>query len=182
MRANVFTRFNAILGAMLAVILVVGPIQDGTFGLVLVANSLIGIVQEMRAKRTLDQLAVLSAPRARVDPRRAGRPTSRSRRSCSTTCSSCASATRSPATGRPRRPRPRGRRVAAHRRGDPIEKARGDEVLSGSFVVAGVAVGSRRPESAPTPTRRARDRGPPVQLTRSELMEGINTILRYVSG
>ena len=65
-RANVFTRFNAILGTMLAVIIVVGPIQDATFGVVLVANALIGIVQEIRAKRTLDALAVLNAPRARV--------------------------------------------------------------------------------------------------------------------
>ena len=65
-RANVFTRFNAILGTMLAVILVVGPIQDALFGFVLVANSLIGIVQEVRAKRTLDRLAVLNAPIARV--------------------------------------------------------------------------------------------------------------------
>src|SRR3954463_10782261 len=65
-RANVFTRFNAILGAMLAVIVVVGPIQDATFGIVLFANAAIGIIQELRAKRTLDQLAVLNAPRARV--------------------------------------------------------------------------------------------------------------------
>ena len=51
---------------MLVVIIIVGPIQDATFGLILIANSLIGIVQEVRAKRTLDQLAVLNAPRARV--------------------------------------------------------------------------------------------------------------------
>ena len=55
-RANVFTRFNALLGGMLAVILVVGPLQDALFGFVLVANALIGIVQELRAKRTLDRL------------------------------------------------------------------------------------------------------------------------------
>ena len=61
-RANIFTRFNAILGSMLVVILIVGPIQDALFGLVLVANALIGIVQEYRAKRTLDRLAVLNAP------------------------------------------------------------------------------------------------------------------------
>src|SRR5215475_1241537 len=55
-RANIFTRFNAILGSMLVVILIVGPLQD----------ALIGIVQEYRAKRTLDRLAVLNAPRASV--------------------------------------------------------------------------------------------------------------------
>jgi cation-transporting ATPase E len=65
-RANVLTRFNAILGTMLAVILIVGQPQDGLFGIILVANALIGIVQEVRAKRKLDSLAVLSAPVARV--------------------------------------------------------------------------------------------------------------------
>jgi cation-transporting ATPase E len=65
-RANLLTRFNAILGTMLAVILVVGQPQDGLFGIVLVANALIGIIQEIRAKRKLDSLAVLSAPIARV--------------------------------------------------------------------------------------------------------------------
>ncbi len=66
MRANVLTRFNAILGALLVVILVVGPLQDALFGIVLVTNTAIGIVQEMRAKRSLDRLALLTAPKARV--------------------------------------------------------------------------------------------------------------------
>ena len=65
-RANVFTRFNALLGALLVVILIVGPYQDALFGFVLVGNTLIGIVQELRAKRTLDRLAVLTAPKARL--------------------------------------------------------------------------------------------------------------------
>ena len=65
-RTNVFTRFNAILGALMVVIIIVGPFQDGLFAIVLVLNTLIGIAQELRAKRTLDQLAVVSAPRVRV--------------------------------------------------------------------------------------------------------------------
>src|SRR4051812_10148977 len=65
-RANVFTRFNALLGAMLVLILIVGPLQDALFGVVLVANTLIGIVQELRAKRTLDRLTLLTAPTATV--------------------------------------------------------------------------------------------------------------------
>src|SRR5919106_522887 len=65
-RSNVFTPFNALLGGLLAVILVVGPLQDALFGIVLVANTLTGIVQEYRAKRTLDRLMVLTAPKARV--------------------------------------------------------------------------------------------------------------------
>ncbi|MEA2551300.1 MAG: cation-transporting P-type ATPase, partial [Actinomycetota bacterium] len=69
-RANVLTRFNALLGSMFVLILVTGHLRDGLFGLVLVANALIGIVQEVRAKRTLDRLTLLTAPKARV--RRAG--------------------------------------------------------------------------------------------------------------
>src|SRR5437588_9476177 len=66
LRANVLTRFNAILGALFAAILVVGPFQDALFGIVLVLNTLIGVVQEIRTKRTLDRLAVLAAPRVCV--------------------------------------------------------------------------------------------------------------------
>jgi len=66
LRANIFTRFNFILGVLLGVILVVGQPQDALFGIVLVTNALIGIGQELRAKMTLDRLAVLSAPRVRV--------------------------------------------------------------------------------------------------------------------
>jgi cation-transporting ATPase E len=65
-RANLLTRFNLLLGSLLAVILVVGPLQDALFGLVIVANTVVGIVQEVRAKRTLDRLEVVNAPRARV--------------------------------------------------------------------------------------------------------------------
>src|SRR6516225_3326015 len=66
LRANVLTRFNAILAGLLAMILIVGPVQDALFGLVLIANSGIGIFQELRAKRTLDRLTVLNAPHARA--------------------------------------------------------------------------------------------------------------------
>jgi len=66
LRSNLFTRFNAILGGLLVVVAVVGPPQDGLFGVVLVVNAAIGIVQEVRAKRALDRLAVLSAPVAHI--------------------------------------------------------------------------------------------------------------------
>ena len=65
-RANVFTRFNAILGTLLVVILTVGPLQDALFGIVLVVNTAIGIAQEWRAKQTLDRLSLLSAAKATV--------------------------------------------------------------------------------------------------------------------
>jgi len=65
-QANVFTLFNAILGILLAVVLLVGAPQDALFGFVLIINSMIGIIQEMRAKLTLDRLSLINAPVARV--------------------------------------------------------------------------------------------------------------------
>lgn len=66
LRSNLFTRFNAILGGLLVVVVFVGPPQDGLFGVVLAVNAVIGVVQELRTKRALDHLAVLSAPTAHI--------------------------------------------------------------------------------------------------------------------
>lgn len=66
LRSNVLTLFNGLLGSLLVVILAIGPLQDALFGGVLVANTLIGILQEWRAKRTLEALAVVTAPQASV--------------------------------------------------------------------------------------------------------------------
>ena len=66
LRANVLTRFNAILGVLFVVVMVVGPVQDALFGAVLVVNTGFGVVQELRAKRALDRLAILTAARAQV--------------------------------------------------------------------------------------------------------------------
>jgi P-type E1-E2 ATPase len=65
-RANTLTVFNLILATFLVVILIAGRPADALFAGVLVANTAIGIVQEVRAKRTLDRLALLVAPHARV--------------------------------------------------------------------------------------------------------------------
>jgi cation-transporting ATPase E len=63
---NVFTLFNAIIGAFFVLDLALGLYADSIFGLVAVVNSYIGIRQELKAKATLDELAVLVAPRADV--------------------------------------------------------------------------------------------------------------------
>ncbi|WP_137843174.1 HAD-IC family P-type ATPase [Microbacterium sp. 2FI] len=70
-RANVFTLFNGIVFACFFVLFVLGRWQDALFGLAAFANSIIGCVQEFKAKSALDRLALLNAPRARV--RRDGR-------------------------------------------------------------------------------------------------------------
>ena len=68
-RGNVFTRINAILGVLLVIVLATGSVIDGMFGLLIIANSGIGIIQEIRAKRTLDKLAIVgqSKPVVRRD-------------------------------------------------------------------------------------------------------------------
>src|SRR5215467_11926169 len=63
---NVFTLFNAIIGAFFLLDLGLGLYADSIFGLIAVVNSYIGIRQELKAKRTLDELAVLVAPHAGV--------------------------------------------------------------------------------------------------------------------
>ncbi|QDZ15400.1 cation-translocating P-type ATPase [Humibacter ginsenosidimutans] len=65
-RANVFTLFNGIIVACFAVLLLLGRWQDALFGLSAIANTIIGSVQEFRAKAALDKLALLHAPTARV--------------------------------------------------------------------------------------------------------------------
>src|SRR5581483_5211240 len=63
---NVFTFFNLIIGVFFVVMLALGLFADALFGFIAVINSYIGIRQEMKAKETLDDLALLVAPRARV--------------------------------------------------------------------------------------------------------------------
>jgi cation-transporting P-type ATPase E len=65
-RANVLTPFNAILAALGLLTLVFADWRDALFLFIIVANSAIGIAQELRAKRSLDRLAALVAPKATV--------------------------------------------------------------------------------------------------------------------
>ncbi len=65
-RANVFTRINALLAVMLGFVLATGSWINAAFGLLIIVNSGIGIVQELRAKRTLDSLAVVGEAKPRI--------------------------------------------------------------------------------------------------------------------
>ncbi len=180
-RANVFTRFNAILGAMLAVIVVVGPAQDALFGFVLFANALIGIVQELRAKGTLDRLTLLTAPRARVVRDGEVHEVSVGEVVQDDVLEAPAGAQivvdgevltteglevdESLLTGE----------------AEPVIKRAGDEVRSGSFASAGIgryrAVNVGREAYAARIAEDARR----FTVTRSELRSGIDTILTYVT-
>ena len=181
LRANILTRFNFILGALLAVILAIGEPQDALFGLVLVANALIGIGQELRAKRTLDRLAVLSAPGVRVirdGSQRdiavadlvAGdlvdlRPGDQLVADGVVRASAGLEADESLLTGE----------------SEPVGKRPGDRLLSGSFVVAGAGGYQATEVGAGAYARRLAAEARRFGLVRSELMDGINRILQYVT-
>ena len=180
-RANVLTRFNALLGALLVVILIVGPLQDALFGFVLVANAVVGIVQELRAKRTLDRLAVLTAPRARVVRDGAPREV----------------ATNEVVLDDVVELRPGDQVVVDGEiletngleideslltgESDPVVKRPGEEVRSGSFVAAGGGRYRATKVGRDAYAVRLAEEARRFSLTRSELRAGIDTILRIVT-
>src|SRR5215831_1732033 len=181
LRANILTRFNLILGVLLVVILAVGQPQDALFGVVLVTNALIGIVQELRAKRTLDRLAVLTAPKVRVvrdgTPRdiavddlvaddlvdlRAGDQLAADG---VVRASASLQADESLLTGE----------------SEPVDKQVGDRLLSGSFVVAGSGGYQATGVGAEAYARKLAAQARRFTVVHSELVAGINQILRYVT-
>jgi cation-transporting ATPase E len=179
-RANVFTRFNALLGAMFVIILIVGHVQDALFGVVLVTNALIGIVQEVRAKRTLDRLAVLSAPKARVvrDGEIIEIPVEQV---VLDDLLELRTGDQVPADGIVRTSQ--GLELDESLltgESDPVPKQPGDEALSGSFVVAGAGRMQATRIGGEAYARRLADEARRFTLVRSELMDAINTILKWV--
>lgn len=135
-RSNVFTYFNMLFFFLAACVLAVGSWQNVMFMGVVLANIAIGIVQELRSKRTLDKLTLLTAPQGAVirDGRRRKIPTSEMVRddivefsagdqifADAVVVSGECSANEALITGE----------------ADEIKKKPGDELLSGSFVVSG---------------------------------------------
>lgn len=180
-RANALTPINAIMGALFALILVAGFPGDALFAGVIVSNSIIGTVQELRARRTLTNLAVLSAPGARVvrdgtatdidvsgvvaDDLLELRPGDQVVVDGVVVDALGLEVDESLLTGE----------------ADPVDKAVGDMVLSGSFVAAGTghvrATGIGSESYAATLAEEARR----FSLVDSELRSGVNSILRWLT-
>src|SRR3984893_15579781 len=181
LRANIVTRFNIILGTLLAAILAFGQLQDALFGIVLVANALIGIVQEVRAKRTLDRLAVLNAPRARVI-RDGAEHEVPIEEVVLDELVSLHTGDRVLADGIVRTTA--GLQVDESLltgEAEPVDKSAGEQVLAGSFVVAGAGRYQATAVGADAYARKLAVEARRFTLARSELMDGINRILRYVT-
>ncbi|MFH9730404.1 HAD-IC family P-type ATPase [Streptomyces sp. NPDC017260] len=180
-RANVFTRFNAIIGVLWVIMLFVAPIQDSLFGFVILANTGIGIVQEWRAKKTLDSLALIGEVRPTV--RRDGKAVEVSTSEIVlddvietgpgdkvVVDGVCVEADgleidESLLTGE----------------ADPVVKQPGDQVMSGSFVVAGGGAFRATKVGREAYAAQLAEEASRFTLVQSELRSGISTILKYVT-
>ncbi|MGV4890910.1 HAD-IC family P-type ATPase [Streptomyces viridosporus] len=180
-RANVFTRFNAIIGVLWVIMLVVAPIQDSLFGFVILANTGIGIIQEWRAKKTLDSLALIGEvrPTVRRDGVAAEIGTSEivlddlieiGPGDKVVVDGLCVEADgmeidESLLTGE----------------ADPVVKQPGDPLLSGSFVVAGGGSFQATKVGREAYAAQLAEEASRFTLVHSELRSGISTILKYVT-
>lgn len=180
-RGNVFTRINAMIAVLFAIIAVIGPVQDGLFALVIVINTLIGIIQELRAKRTLDKLAIVNAARPRVV--RDGATVRVATQEIvldetvevgagdqivvdgAVTWTEGLEVDESLLTGE----------------ADPVVKQPGDEVMSGSFVVAGTGRFEATKVGRHAYAARLAEEASRFSLVRSELRSGINRFLRWIT-
>lgn len=134
--SNIFTYFNLIFLVIAVLLCMVGSFRNLTFLPVVIGNTLVGIFQEIRAKKTLDKMSLLNAPHATVI--RDGRP-QRVRSEAlvrddvvlfSAGAQICADArvlTGSVSVNE----------ALLTGEEDEIRKSRGDRLLSGSFVVSG---------------------------------------------
>ncbi|WP_016906528.1 HAD-IC family P-type ATPase [Streptomyces xiaopingdaonensis] len=180
-RANVFTRFNAIIGVLFLIILVVGPIQDGLFGFVIIANTGIGIIQELRAKRTLDSLAVIgeSRPTVRRDGAKVGIPTGEI---VLGELVELAPGDKCPVDGEVTEAD--GLEIDESLltgEADPVVKQPGDRILSGSFVVAGSGAFTATKVGKEAYAAQLAEEASRFTLVHSELRSGISQILKYIT-
>ncbi|QJU53375.1 HAD-IC family P-type ATPase [Herbiconiux sp. KACC 21604] len=180
-RANVITLFNGIILACFLVLLAIGRWQDALFGFSAVANAVIGSVQEYRAKRALDKLALLNAPHARVM-----RDGAEAEIAVETVVVDDLLVLRAgdqvPADA-----------LVARAHGlqldesmltgesDPIEKAPGDRVLSGSVVVGGEGTALVDRVGADSFANSLAAEAKRFSLVASELRSSINRVLKWVA-
>ncbi len=180
-RANTFTYFNALIGGLWVLMLVSAPLIDSLFGLVIVVNTAIGIVQEYRAARTLSKLSLVHQQQATVlrDGVESTVPPNevvlddlivvgtgdQMLVDSAVVRGSGLELDESLLTGE----------------ADPVEKHHDDEVLSGSFVVAGNGVVRATRIGQDSYAARLADEASKFSLTRSELRDSIQRFIKFMS-
>ncbi|MBT6371328.1 MAG: cation-translocating P-type ATPase, partial [Acidimicrobiaceae bacterium] len=181
LRANVLTPVNAIMGALLVLILVAGFPGDALFAGVIISNSVIGTLQELKARRTLTELTVLSAPRARVirdgdtldlavsgvvaDDLLLLSPGDQVVVDGAVVDAAGLEVDESLLTGE----------------ADPVDKAVGDEVLSGSFVSAGSGLYRATHIGSSSYAATLAEEARRFTLVDSELRSGVDLVLRWLT-
>ncbi|MGB8405044.1 MAG: HAD-IC family P-type ATPase [Mycobacterium sp.] len=180
-RSNVFTRINALLGALLLIVLATGSMINGLFGLLIVANSGIGIIQELRAKQTLDKLAIVGQAKPLVRRRSGTKARLPSEVVLDDVIELGAGdqivvdgtileaanleVDESLLTGE----------------ADAIDKNPGDAVMSGSFVVAGTGAYRATKVGREAYAAQLANEASKFTLVKSELRSGIDAILRFIT-
>jgi cation-transporting P-type ATPase E len=180
-RANVFTRINAILGVLLMIVLATGSVINGLFGLLIVANSVIGMVQEIRAKQTLDKLAIVGQAKPLVR-RQSGTRTMMPNEVVLDDIIELGPGDQVVVDGD----------IVEEENlevdeslltgeADPIAKTAGDAVMSGSFVVAGIGAYRATKVGPEAFAAKLAEEASKFTLVKSELRNGINRILQFVT-
>jgi cation-transporting ATPase E len=180
-RANVFTRINAILGVLLLIVLSTGSLINGMFGLLIIANSVVGMVQEIRAKQTLDKLAIVGQAKPLVRRQSGTRavppeevvlddiielgPGDQVVVDGEVVEEANLEVDESLLTGE----------------ADPIAKAVGGAVMSGSFVVAGAGAYRATKVGPDAYAAKLAEEASKFTLVKSELRNGINRILQFIT-
>ena len=180
-RANVLTPVNAIISTLFVLILIAGYPQDALFAGVVISNSVIGIVQELRARHTLHQLELLNAPKALA--RRDGddvelavsdvvadellvlRPGDQVVVDGEVVSAVGLDLDESLLTGE----------------SEPVTKREHDSVMSGSFVSSGSGLYTARAIGAESYAAKLADEARIFKLADSELRNGVNRILHWLT-
>ncbi|MEU3273165.1 HAD-IC family P-type ATPase [Saccharomonospora sp. NPDC006951] len=180
-RANVFTRINAIFGVLFLIVMSTGYWIDGMFGGLIVANSVVGMVQELRAKRTLDRLSIVGQ----------AKPTVRRDGVSSELPPNQVVADDIIEMGPGDQIVVDGEVVAAEAlevdeslltgESDPVVKEPGDAVLSGSFVVAGSGAYRATKVGKEAYAAKLAEEASKFTLVKSELRGGIDRILKVIT-
>jgi cation-transporting ATPase E len=180
-RANVFTRINAILGVLFAIVVATGSMINGLFGMLIIANSAIGIIQELRAKQTLDKLAIVGQAKPVVRRQSGTRalvpsevvlgdvievgPGDQISVDGEVLEENNLEVDESLLTGE----------------ADPMAKDAGDKVMSGSFVVAGSGAYRATKVGREAYAAQLAEEASKFTLVKSELRSGINKILQFIT-
>ncbi len=180
-RANILTPFNFLIGGLWIVMLLIAPFQDGLFGFVIVINTLIGIVQEYRAARTLEHLSILSEVKPMV--RRDGTDVA-IRREQVVLDDVLVLATGAQLVVDAQALECDGLEIDESLltgEADPVRKEPGDRLLSGSFVVAGSGFAQVTHLGADAFASGITSQAREFSVTRSELRDSLQRFITTVS-